>query len=266
MKKELPLFTVSQFAKLYDINKRTLHFYDQEGIFSPQLRKENGYRYYSYAQCMTFEYIRMLKELHLSIQEIKDYLHTPSKEAFLQIADTKLDELDLEIARLQQTKQSLLEKKRQLEFCSTLQDQEIRIEAFAKTPLLLIPATFGDDDILNMFAYLKKAADYGDYRSGSGSLLSLEKIKKGNFDAYDGLFVPLQRDADSKTLRPAGRYLCGYSIGSWEKLPQLYEKMLTYAKEHQLSLVGPAYEMGLNEFAISSMEEYILQAAIRIEE
>lgn len=38
--------TISQFAKLHKVNKRTLHYYDEIGLFSPSSKGENGYRYY----------------------------------------------------------------------------------------------------------------------------------------------------------------------------------------------------------------------------
>ena len=66
-------------------------------------------------------------------------------------------------------------------------------------------------------------------------------------------------------LRPAGQYLCGYSVGSWDKLPELYSHMIAYAKKHHLALTGNCYEIGLNEFAISRPEEYVARVSILID-
>ena len=38
------LFTIGQFAKLHEINKKTLMWYDEIGILKPAVIKENGYR------------------------------------------------------------------------------------------------------------------------------------------------------------------------------------------------------------------------------
>lgn len=95
--------TTAQFAKLHGLNKRALHYYDEIGLFSPAFKGENGYRYYDYRQSMEFEYIRMLKDLHMSIEEIKEYESNPSSAGFLKIADTKLTEIEKEIQRLQMT-------------------------------------------------------------------------------------------------------------------------------------------------------------------
>ena len=46
MKKPFYRLTTAQFAKLHEVNKRTLHYYDEIGLFSPREKGENGYRYY----------------------------------------------------------------------------------------------------------------------------------------------------------------------------------------------------------------------------
>ena len=61
MKHKAPYFTTGDFAKLHGVNKRTLHYYDEAGLFSPQHKGENGYRYYSFEQSMEFELIVTLR-------------------------------------------------------------------------------------------------------------------------------------------------------------------------------------------------------------
>lgn len=44
MKKSTKLLTTAEFAKLHEVNKRTLHYYDSIGLFSPAQKGENQYR------------------------------------------------------------------------------------------------------------------------------------------------------------------------------------------------------------------------------
>ena len=74
MKKNKTYFTTGEFAKLFGIKKQTLFHYDQCGIFKPDVIGENGYRYYSYSQPETFAIIAMLRELGVSIHEIKEHM------------------------------------------------------------------------------------------------------------------------------------------------------------------------------------------------
>ena len=43
-------FHTGEFARITGVNKRTLHYYDSEGIFSPDSIEPNGYRAYSSRQ------------------------------------------------------------------------------------------------------------------------------------------------------------------------------------------------------------------------
>lgn len=77
------LFTTGQFARLHHLNKRTLHYYDEIGLFSPAFKGENDYRYYTWQQSADLENILALRELHMSIDEIRSYLHSPNAQSFL---------------------------------------------------------------------------------------------------------------------------------------------------------------------------------------
>ena len=47
MKKQETDLTTSQFAAIHQVNPRTLHYYDSVGLFSPERKGENQYRYYT---------------------------------------------------------------------------------------------------------------------------------------------------------------------------------------------------------------------------
>ena len=58
-------FQTGEFAKLCGVNKRTLHYYDEQGIFSPDHVGENHYRYYSARQRYPFIMIRLRRQMGL---------------------------------------------------------------------------------------------------------------------------------------------------------------------------------------------------------
>lgn len=78
---EEKLLSISEFAKAAGTTRRTLIFYDQKGIFRPQKIADNGYRYYSYGQLYEIGFILGLRDLGLSVEEIKDYLSDDSSDA-----------------------------------------------------------------------------------------------------------------------------------------------------------------------------------------
>ena len=64
---------IREFARLTGIRPANLRFYDQIGLLSPELRGENGYRYYSRRQLSTAYLISDLRDLGVGLEEIKRY-------------------------------------------------------------------------------------------------------------------------------------------------------------------------------------------------
>lgn len=97
----------------------------------------------------------MLKELNMSIAEIADYCKHPAPEKFLQIADRKEAEIDLEIRRLKRARNILKTKKAQVRLCEGLPDEEIRVEECGAVKISVLPYDFSGDDLSRLFTDLK---------------------------------------------------------------------------------------------------------------
>ena len=50
---------------------------------------KNGYRYYTYRQSAELESILALRELNMSIGEIKEYLNKPTAQGFISLSEEK---------------------------------------------------------------------------------------------------------------------------------------------------------------------------------
>ncbi|MEC0240630.1 MerR family transcriptional regulator [Paenibacillus dokdonensis] len=65
---------VGDLAKLTGLTVRTLRYYDQIGLLSPSGQTESGHRLYSESNLSRLHQILSLKELGLSLEEIKSVL------------------------------------------------------------------------------------------------------------------------------------------------------------------------------------------------
>lgn len=266
---EIIKLTVSQFAKLHNVNKRTLHYYDEIGIFSPDYKGDNGYRYYDYMQGVDFEYIKMLKELNMGLDEIKKYIDNPNEEDFKEIADVKIKEIDQEIKLLNRRKEVLDDKLQKLNKCDEVRKKNnIKVVECEEEKFFYTPFKFEDDDLKQLISHIKDVWTVDEYCKGIGSFVSVEKIQRGEFEEYDGLFIEMLDDinSDNTIIKPKGKYICAYHMGDWDKLPDFYGEIVKYAEENNLTLVGYSFEIGMNDFAISDMKDYITQIMIRVEE
>ena len=266
MNKKARNLTTAQFAKLHNVNKRTLHYYDSIGLFSPRHKGDNGYRYYDYSQSIDFEYIRMLREINLSIEEIKEFIHEFHEQKFLETVSYKQTEIEMEIRKLKKIKSLLAQKRQHLLLCRQISDMGIEIADLKEEYLLTVPYQFDEDNSVKVFQYIQSVWSPEQYRSGVGSFISLQKIQAKQFENYDGLFTfaTERKKQDHIMIKPKGTYLCGYLKGKWDRLPELYDRMLDYACSHQLQLTGYAFERELNDFMIASENEHITQVMIKI--
>lgn len=266
---EVIKLTVSQFAKLHNVNKRTLHYYDEIGIFSPDYKGDNGYRYYDYMQGVDFEYIKMLKELNMGLDEIKKYIDNPNEEDFKEIAEVKIKEINQEIKLLNRRKEVLEDKLQKLSKCDEVRNKNyIKVVECEEEKFFYTPFKFEDDDLKQLISHIKDVWTVDEYCKGIGSFVSVEKIQRGKFEEYDGLFIEMLDDIDSDNMiiKPKGKYICAYHMGDWDTLPKFYGEIVKYAEENNLTLVGYSFEIGMNDFAISDMKDYITQIMIRVEE
>ena len=73
----MKLFTINQIAKLCGVSVRTLHYYDEIGLFLPSTTADNGYRQYDEMSIAKLQEILFFKELDIPLKDIKKIMETP---------------------------------------------------------------------------------------------------------------------------------------------------------------------------------------------
>lgn len=263
-------FTIKEFAQIHHINKRTLHYYDEIQLFSPQRKDTNGYRYYSASQSARLEYILALKELGMSMKEIKHYVSDPNPDELLHITNQKLTDIDDKINQLQHLKHYLKEKQMNMKRILTIQQDQIIIKEAECEYLYCSERHFSVDELKNtdiMMEHLCHAWKYHPFKIGCGSYIHTDKIKQGDFQTYDGLFSVIDQQPIHEHMHicEQGTYLYAYHIGAWNEIPTLYQKIQTYAYQHHYRFSGYAYERGISELSLLSSKEYVTEIKIKCE-
>lgn len=69
------MLTVKQVSKLAHVTTRTLHYYDQIGLFKPDFIGDNGYRYYEDESLLKLQQILFYRELDLPLEQIKEIIN-----------------------------------------------------------------------------------------------------------------------------------------------------------------------------------------------
>mgnify|MGYP001313584996 FL=1 len=92
--------TTSEFAKVCGVTKHTLFHYDDLGVLKPAMIDDKGYCFYAIKQLSTFDIIKVLKEMNISLKNIKIYLENQNTDAFMQILQERSMQLSIEKKRL----------------------------------------------------------------------------------------------------------------------------------------------------------------------
>ena len=70
--------TIKEMEELAEMPRANIRFYEAEGLLSPA-RNVNGYRDYSQEDLLVLRKIKLLRSLHMSLEDIKA-LHTGKQE------------------------------------------------------------------------------------------------------------------------------------------------------------------------------------------
>ena len=215
------LFTIGQFAKMHGINKKTLMWYDEIGLLKPAVIKENGYRYYSYQQSFILEIILMLRELNISIADVRSFLENRTAESLEKLFSQQITELDNSIAHLRLLQETLEKKRQDMDTLNHLDLSEIAIVIKDRPRCLglvdISRAGSLEEKLDQAIIGAKRYHIQRLYNSSYGSMLSVENLRKGAFDDDTALYMelPLQIDAPGLHIQPAGKYLRAFCKGRW---------------------------------------------------
>ncbi len=94
-------FLIGNISKILNIPKSTLRYYDEIKILMPEIRGENGYRYYSREQLILLKKIKVMREMGVSLNEIKKILKNSSIDNMLEIMNNLLIRIREEMNLLQ---------------------------------------------------------------------------------------------------------------------------------------------------------------------
>lgn len=270
MNKKKKLLTIGQFAALHGINKKTLMWYDEIGLFKPAaVNPVNGYRCYNYYQSPILETILLLRELDVSIGEIQDFMKNRSAQHMKELLDEKIGELDLQIMHLQAVKQTLCNHQQNMTALLTMDLSEIAVVEKEERCLVTVDI---DKDITFEQEVELITAETARYQLGRlhdasyGSMIPVASIENGKFDDYTKLFIeiPSLSQKSGLHIQPKGLYVRAFHKGGWDTIPRRYEEILSYARQKQLTLSGFSYEKGINETVIDRVEDYIVRIEIPI--
>lgn len=256
------LFTIQQFANLHEIGKRTLHFYDEIGLFSPAVKKENGYRYYSLGQGAALEMILTLRELDMPLDTIKQYMGKRTPENFDKLIETKKIQLDEKMKELKGIKSLLSIKQEQLNY---LRDDlnSIQIVTCKKKNYAVTFVKDDEESYIDAMIQHGKSLPHHLFNMELGTMNHTDNLNSGDYNHTDAIFSNMGT-IKCNHIRLAGDYIRAFHIGDFNDMTQTYKKILEYCDKYNIELEGYSYEAGINDLCVMNIEEYVTMIEIKV--
>ncbi len=264
-------FTTGEFAKLVGVTKHTLFYYDKIGIFSPEIKLDNDYRYYSVFQIEVFYVISTLKELDMPLKDIKSYLDKRSPKELISLLEKEKNIIDEKINSLIKMKKVIEGKLSITKDIFNIDTNKISIERCEEELLVLTECCNVTNEkslakaIANHVKYCDKNEIYSPH--SMGEMIHLENIKKGMYENYDYFYTRIYEGNENIKLykKEAGLYLIAYHNKGFYTIDQSYERILKFVKDNNLELEGYFYEdVLLDELSVSGYDEYLIKISIKV--
>ena len=136
------LYSIGEISKIFDLSVQALRFYERIGLLVPVKKaKETGYRYYTWSQ---FERLRMiihLKDLGLSLKDIKHQLNVQRGSEYLKLMENYSDILNCRIQSDIKLKQQIDLKIENMKLASEMPQNKTLFMPFSGTRILTYKCT-----------------------------------------------------------------------------------------------------------------------------
>lgn len=260
------LMPIGRFARVSRLSVKALRHYDEAGLLVPAwVDPSSGYRYYSYAQAIRADAIRILRSLEMPLEDIRRVLDAPDR-------DTSSRLLERHGAYLQE---QLDRHTRMLGYLRRLIEQEVYPMSYditlkqipaQHTAVLRIPVTAATIGQAVSQGYANLGQAIG--RSGAGFagppfLIMTELVdpeSEGEIKIGFPVATPFHPDGQVVTEeQPAMVVAATVHKGPYDESGPAYAAIESWLQEHGHTCVGATREVYLNSPAEVLPSEYLTE-------
>lgn len=249
--------SILEFSRLTGIKRDNLRFYDRIGLLKPEIRGENGYRYYTRRQLSSAYLIGGLRLLGVGLEDIKRYSAGRTPEKMLDLFAQQEVRIQAEIAKLRETSGILKQYADMAREALCQKEGNFRITEQRRERIFLcppVPAAVSEDEA-EILAYEYASSHNINLGAPIGVMISQE-------DLFAGMPSPdyryyLKAGRKGNAWKPAGLYAVAYGTYDLQDAKAIYLQFVDFIREQGMKVDGNAYgEFLLNELAIQAPEQY----------
>ena len=266
------LMTTAEFAKFCGTSRSTLHWYDKIGLISPDVRGENGYRYYSVEKHMDFDTIYLLQKSGSSLEEIQEFIREPSIAHLLSMVEKNKGSLERQLQEILNVKLYLetLEKSLSEFSSSTLWEPYLVSLPPLRMAATAVPKGEGFVDHLrqeNLEKHIRRLKDTPHVQIYPHcAILSAESLYSDEAEILYNFYEADEEYQGEAMVRPGGQYIEVYHKGMYPNIRKAFDVILSFANEHGYELEGNIYKRDVITALLKEEEDWICKFQVKIKD
>ncbi|WP_041701299.1 MerR family transcriptional regulator [Gottschalkia acidurici] len=265
---------IGEMAKLHNISAQTLRYYDKIGLLKPEyMDKDNNYRYYNIEQFAHLDSILFLKELGMSLEQIKEYFKKRDIESVLELLKQRDSDIEKQIKLLKRRQRNLQDKVSMIElYMQKKEYNNYQLKDIPSRNMVHLKSKLSKSKTDFEYGLKTLSKLIGDeiyfFNSMITCVIDKKSIEKGIYDYWSSiglLFSEHLLENENIETIPAGKYASIVYGGNYDKGKEYYEKLLNWIKEHNLQVVGDSLLITITDSVFSDFEEeYINEIQIPV--
>lgn len=267
------LFSIGDVAKLFHLSVSSLRHYENMGLIAPEYTDpRSGYRYYSVRQFEVLNSIRYLRALDMPLAEIADFLSNRDVERMEEKLRLQKQAVIAKQEELKRIEHKINNRLRMIEDAKNSVFDTVQLTHQNSCRMVWVGDSLKICGFLDMEAPIRKLeqeqAEAMVFLGKVGVGIFPEKLRKGCFDSYDGIFLILdEEDRFEGETTEVAETLC-ISIrfhGSHAEAPAEYRKLLSYITEHNLEISGFSREITMIDYGLTNdLDKFVTEISIPV--
>lgn len=244
------LFTIGEMAELFQVNIRTLRYYDDIGLLKPEtVNPDNGYRYYSARQFERLNTIKYLRTLNMPLEKMKQFFENRDARTMERILEDQLIATREQLDQLRTMERKLNRRLDQLRYALNAPMEEVRLIRFPERPVAFLRRQISQGESLEYpLRELERMNDLKPvmFLGKVGVTAGLADLQKGTPTKFSGIFVFLEEEDNYQGavhMLPGGDYLTILYSGTHQESAQYYGRLFDAMEEQGMAPAGDSVEI-----------------------
>lgn len=254
------LFPIGDVAKMFHLSVGSLRHYEKIGLLLPEyIDPKTGYRYYSTRQFECLNTIRYLRILDVPLPQIGEFLKNRDIEKIRAMLYQQKEAVIKKQKELRIIEQKISNRLTQLEDAFSSEFDSVKIIKTNPRRIAWIRNNLTLNSYLDLETSIRQLVqnqkDAVVFLGKVGVGIAAERLKKGQYDSYDVVFLILDKEDDYNgqvSELPETTCVSIRFCGSHREAPAYYQKLNDYIATHNLTICGFSREITMIDYGITN--------------